>query len=72
MKAEKIHLKTFISTLVDLYNRGVDYIDLQKQENEEGDSSLVIYFSKEYMNDDIVDGRNNSSMKDDDLKDLTA
>ena len=69
MKAEKIHLKTFISTLVSLYNRGVDYIDLQRQENEEGNSSLVIYFSEEYMNEDLV---RKDKMDDDDLKDLTA
>lgn len=69
MKAEKIHLKTFISTLVSLYNRGVDYIDLQRQENEEGASSLVIYFSEEYMNEDLV---RKDKMDDEDLKDLTA
>lgn len=69
MKAEKIHLKTFISTLVSLYNRGVDYIDLQRQENEEGSSSLVIYFSEEYMNEDLV---RKDKMDDEDLKDLTA
>jgi len=69
MKAEKIHLKTFISTLVSLYNRGVDYIDLQRQENEEGNSSLVIYFSEEYMNEDLV---RKDKMDDEDLKDLTA
>lgn len=69
MKAEKIHLKTFISTLVSLYNRGVDYIDLQRQENEEGNSSLVIYFSEEYMNENLV---RKDKMDDEDLKDLTA
>lgn len=69
MKAEKIHLKTFISTLVSLYNRGVDYIDLQRQENEEGNSSLVIYFSEEYINEDLV---RKDKMDDEDLKDLTA
>lgn len=69
MKAEKIHLKTFISTLVSLYNRGVDYIDLQRQEGEEGASSLVIYFSEEYMNEDLV---RKDKMDDEDLKDLTA
>jgi hypothetical protein len=69
MKAEKIHLKTFISTLVSLYNREVDYIDLQRQENEEGNSSLVIYFSEEYMNEDLV---RKDKMDDEDLKDLTA
>lgn len=68
MKAEKIHLKTFISTLVSLYNRGVDYIDLHRQENEEGTASLMIYFSEDYMNEDAP----REKMNDDDLKDLTV
>lgn len=70
MKAEKIHLKTFISTLVGLYNRGVDYIDLQKQENEEGVSSLVIYFSEDYMNENLTKKDEEMNDDDSDLKDL--
>lgn len=65
---EKIHLKTLVSTLVSLYNKGVDYIDFIKQENEDGSTSLMIYFSEEYMSDDTP--RKKMGNDDDDLKDL--
>lgn len=66
MKVEKVHLKTFISTLVNLYNKGVDYVDIQRNEDEEGNPSLMIYFSEDYMDKDLL-SRNND---DNDFKDL--
>jgi hypothetical protein len=66
MKVEKVHLKTFISTLVGLYNKGVDYVDIQRNEDEEGNPSLMIYFSEDYMDKDLL-SRNND---DNDFKDL--
>jgi len=66
MKVEKVHLKTFISTLVSLYNKGVDYVDIQRNEDEEGNPSLMIYFSEDYMDKDLL-SRNND---DNDFKDL--
>lgn len=66
MKVEKVHLKTFISTLVGLYNKGVDYVDIQRNEDEEGNPSLMIYFSEDYMDKDLL-SRNN---EDNDFKDL--
>jgi hypothetical protein len=62
MKVEKVHLKT----LVGLYNKGVDYVDIQRNEDEEGNPSLMIYFSEDYMDKDLL-SRNND---DNDFKDL--
>lgn len=48
MKIEKVPLKQFIDTLVGLYNKGVDFIDMQKEED-----ALAISFSKEYLNPEL-------------------
>lgn len=55
MKLEKIPLKTFIDTLVGLYNKGVDYIDIYKKNNEKGEPSVYISFTKEYMNPSLIE-----------------
>lgn len=69
MKAEKVHLKTLISTLVGLYNKGVNYVDINRKEDDEGNGSLVIYFSEDYMDKDLL-SRNNEDNDNEDFKDL--
>lgn len=52
MNIEKVHLKTFITALVDLYNKGVDYVDLKGDKEPSGEPSLHILFSKDYLSDE--------------------
>ena len=44
---KKISLNEIIDVFVDLYNKGVDYIDLVNTDEEEGKLSVI--FTKEYM-----------------------
>ena len=44
---KKLHLDSFIKVLIDLYESGVDYIDLCGRNNEEQDV-VDILFTKEY------------------------
>ena len=44
----KIHLNNFIEILVELYNRGVDYIDLTGVQDGEQDR-MAISFTSDYM-----------------------
>lgn len=44
---KKISLNEIIDVFVDLYNKGVDYVDLVNTDEEEGKLSVI--FTKEYM-----------------------
>jgi len=48
VKIQKIPLDRLIETLVDLYNKGVDYIDISGIQGEEFDR-MAIVFTKDYM-----------------------
>jgi|TARA_R110000868_G_scaffold13258_2_gene62148 hypothetical protein len=50
VKIEKIPLDKLIDTLVDLYNRGIDYIDVVGVPGKEFDR-MGIAFTGEYMTD---------------------
>ena len=47
---KKIDLELFIATLTDLWDKGVDYIDLAANEDE---TRMAIYFSEEYMSEEF-------------------
>lgn len=51
---KKVHLDSFIEILIDLYDKGVDYVDIIGVNNEVQDS-IGISFSKDYMNSELVD-----------------
>ena len=48
VKIEKIPLDKLIDTLVELYNKGIDYVDIAGVPGKEFDR-LAIGFNKEYM-----------------------
>ena len=52
VRIRKIHLDTLIKVLVEMYDKGVDYIDIIGEINDVQDS-IGISFSKEYMNEDM-------------------
>lgn len=53
VKIHKIPLDRLIDTLVELYNRGVDYIDIHGVPGEDFDK-MAIVFTKEYMTEQGV------------------
>ena len=48
MRIRKIHVKTLVETLVNLYDNGVDYVDVIGMLDDTQDS-IGLSFSKEYM-----------------------
>lgn len=75
VRIRKIHLDTLIKVLVEMYDKGVDYIDIIGEINDVQDS-IGISFSKEYMSDDMqenfddVDSKENKDLSDEDLNQL--
>lgn len=51
VRIQKIPLDRLIDTLVDLYNQGVDYIDISGVPGEEFDR-MAIVFTKDYMTEE--------------------
>lgn len=49
---KKVPLNDLIDILSDLYNRGVDFIDILAPEEPTEDDRMTIKFSKEYMSPD--------------------
>jgi len=62
----KIHLESFIDVLTDLFESGVDFVDIQGIDGEEQDV-IDIYFSKEYtiFKDDVENKDNEEEDEDD-------
>lgn len=81
VRIRKIHLDTLIQVLVEMYDKGVDYIDIIGEINDIQDS-IGISFSKEYMKEDMQEnfdeipskhikkGDIDVSLSDDDLNQL--
>lgn len=77
---KKIPLDKLIDILVEIYNRGVDYIDISGIPDEEQDK-VAISFSKDYMTEegkknfenapiDLTDEFFDTKLSEDDLNDL--
>jgi hypothetical protein len=59
---KKISLDEIIDVFVDLYNKGVDYVDLVNTDEEEGKLSVI--FTKEYMCKEMQDDEQFSVLQD--------
>ena len=68
LRLKKIPLKTFLDALMDIYNRGVDFIDIIGMPGEEQDSIGIAikeeYFSKDDISDEEEEDREIKSSKD--------
>lgn len=60
VKLRKIHLDTLMKVLVELYDKGVDYIDVIGTTDKVQDS-IGISFCSEYMNEDMRENFDNIS-----------
>lgn len=76
VRLRKIPLNVFIQALMDVYNTGVDYIDLIGKPDEEQDT-IGIAFCEEYMSkeeepneEDIKEQIKNINLSDEDLNQL--
>lgn len=54
IKIRKVPVEAFLNLLSDLFEQGVDYIDIIGMLNEKQDT-IGIAFSKEYMSEDMQD-----------------
>lgn len=68
MKIRKIDLETLIDILTDIYNKGVDYVDIIGIYGDEQDS-LAVSFSKEYMSEEHANNFDNIDSDDGNLSD---
>jgi hypothetical protein len=59
---KKISLDEIIDVFVDLYNKGVDYVDLVNTDEEEGKLSVI--FTKEYMCKEMQDDEQFNVLQD--------
>jgi hypothetical protein len=55
---KKVHLDSLIDILVELYDKGVDYVDIIGV-NDKIQDSIGISFSKEYMNTELRENFDN-------------
>lgn len=60
---KKISLNEIIDVFVDLYNKGVDFVDLVNNDDEEGKLSVI--FTKEYMCKEMQDDEQFSVLQQD-------
>lgn len=71
VKLRKIHLDTLMKLLVELYDKGVDYVDIIGTVDKVQDS-IGISFCSEYMNESMKENFDNISAKEiDDVKPLS-
>lgn len=63
VKIQKIPLDRLIETLVDLYNKGIDYIDISGVAGDDQDR-MAIVFTKDYMTEQ---GKKNFGEDDDEI-----
>ena len=57
-KVEKIPLETLISLLMDLYEKGIDYVDLYANNDDPGQDRLIILTKDDYINPSFfIDGK---------------
>lgn len=78
VRLRKIALDVFIQALLDVYNSGVDYIDIVGKADEEQDT-IGIAFCEDYMNkerseetfEDLKEEIKNINLSDDDLNQLS-
>jgi len=63
VRIRKVHLQTFLDILTDLFDKGVDYVDIIGTLDDEQDS-IGISFSKEYMAEEYMENFDNIPVKD--------
>lgn len=85
LRIKKVNVELLISLLADLYDKGIDYVDIygeSKSANEENDI-IGFSFCKEYMNPEFADNfdkfdnpdgedKKRISLSEEDLNDLTS
>ena len=54
-KIVRLPVKVLIDTLTSLYNKGVDFFDIEKKNDDNGEPSIFISFTNDYINTDYSD-----------------
>ena len=57
-KIKKIHVESLMKILADLYDEGVDYVDIEG-ESEGNRDTIRLSFSEDYMDPDFIEGFDN-------------
>jgi len=67
---KKIPLDDLIEILTDLYNKGVDYIDILAPDEPSEDDRMTIKFTKEYLSPDMQDEEDIMGDDEEDILDI--
>jgi len=63
VRIRKVHVESFIAILSDLFEKGVDYVDVYGVAGDPADS-IGLSFSKEYMSKDLEENFENMTFTD--------
>lgn len=69
LRLKKIPLKPFLEALTDIYNRGVDYVDIIGTSGDEQDS-IGIAIKEEYFSETDDNEEEEKNLSDEDLNQL--
>jgi hypothetical protein len=69
LRLKKIPLKPFLEALTDIYNRGVDYVDIIGTSGDEQDS-IGIAIKEEYFSEPDDNEEEEKNLSDEDLNQL--
>lgn len=55
MRIRKVNVEVLISLLSDMFDKGIDFVDIYGQENSEENQDMIGFsFCKEYMNEEFA------------------
>ncbi len=66
MKIKKVNIAILLDLLEELYDRGVDYVDVHGKALTEDQDVLGVSFSKDYMNPDCIENFDTFDGEDED------
>jgi hypothetical protein len=55
MKVRKVHIMTLMTALSKVYDMGVDFVDLYGETEEDGEDSVTLGFSPDYVEENMID-----------------
>jgi len=78
----KVPIEKFMDILSELYNRGLDYIDIHYTKESDIEDNVILGYFKEYMNPDapedafedlkeLIDENPDKKLTDDDINQIT-
>lgn len=72
MRIRKVNVEVLLSLLQEMFDRGIDYVDIYGQQQEEENHDMIGFsFSKEYMNEEYAHNFDNFDISKEDETHVT-